>query len=88
MSAETEAETERVKARVRETFGRAAEAYVASPGHAGGDDLQRLVELAEPNAANHALDVSTGGGHVALALAPYVASVTASDLTPRMLDAA
>ncbi|MGZ3582496.1 MAG: class I SAM-dependent methyltransferase [Ktedonobacterales bacterium] len=88
MSAETEAETEQVKARVRETFGRAAEAYVASPGHAGGDDLQRLVELAEPNAANHALDVSTGGGHVALALAPYVASVTASDLTPRMLDAA
>jgi ubiquinone/menaquinone biosynthesis C-methylase UbiE/catechol 2,3-dioxygenase-like lactoylglutathione lyase family enzyme len=77
-----------IKARVRETFGRAAEAYVASPGHAGGDDLRRLVELAEPKATEHALDVSTGGGHVALALAPYVASVTASDLTPRMLDAA
>lgn len=82
------AEPERVKARVRETFGRAAEAYVTSPGHAGGDDLQRLVELAEPNATDHALDVSTGGGHVALALASHVAHVTASDLTPRMLDAA
>lgn len=84
--AETIAQT--IKARVRETFGRAAEAYVASPGHAGGDDLRRLVELAEPNVTDQALDVSTGGGHVALALAPDVASVIASDLTPRMLDAA
>lgn len=83
-----DAETEQVKARVRETFGRAAEAYVVSPGHAGGDDLRRLVELAEPQVTDHALDVSTGGGHVALALAPHVASVTASDLTPRMLEAA
>lgn len=88
MSAETESETEQVKARVRETFGRAAEAYVASPGHAGGDDLRRLGELAGPSATDHALDVSTGGGHVALALAPHVAHVTVSDLTPRMLDAA
>lgn len=83
-----DAETEQVKARVRETFGRAAEAYVASPGHAAGDDLQRLVELAEPQPGDLALDVSTGGGHVALALAPYVARIIASDLTPRMLDAA
>ena len=81
-------QAEAVKARVRETFGRAAEAYVASPGHAAGDDLRQLVELAEPKAADRALDVSTGGGHTALALAPHVASVTASDLTPRMLEAA
>lgn len=81
-------EMEQVKARVRETFGQAAEAYVASPGHAAGDDLGRLVELAEPRSTDHVLDISTGGGHVALALAPYVASVTASDLTPRMLDGA
>ncbi len=82
------AETEQVKARVRETFGRAAAAYVASPGHAAGDDLQRLLELAAPQPTDYALDVSTGGGHVALALAPHIARVIASDLTPRMLDAA
>jgi SAM-dependent methyltransferase len=34
------------------------------------------------------LDVATGGGHTALAFAPLVASVTAVDLTPRMLEAA
>src|SRR5690348_10129632 len=30
------AESEAIKARVREAFGESAEAYVASPGHAGG----------------------------------------------------
>ena len=77
-----------IKARVRENFGRAAEAYVASRGHAHGSDLQVLLDWAAPQPADHALDVSTGGGHTALALAPHVARVTASDLTPRMLAAA
>ncbi len=79
---------EAARRRVREAFGRSAEAYVVSPGHAHGDDLARLVELVAPRPADRALDVSTGGGHVALALAPHVARVTASDLTPQMLAAA
>ncbi|HEX5158258.1 MAG TPA: methyltransferase domain-containing protein [Ktedonobacterales bacterium] len=82
------AESEAIKARVREMFGESAEAYVASPGHAGGADLNRLVELAAPILSDQALDISTGGGHTALALAPHVAHMTASDLTPRMLAAA
>ncbi len=77
-----------IKARVRENFGRAAEAYVASRGHAHGSDLRVLLEWATPQPTDHALDISTGGGHTALALAPHVARVTASDLTPRMLAAA
>jgi ubiquinone/menaquinone biosynthesis C-methylase UbiE len=77
-----------IKERVRETFSRAAEAYVASPEHAAGDDLARLVALAAPRPTDLALDVSTGGGHTALALAPHVARITASDITPRMLAAA
>jgi ubiquinone/menaquinone biosynthesis C-methylase UbiE len=81
-------ESEAIKARVREAFGESAEAYVASPGHAGGADLNRLVELAAPILSDQALDISTGGGHTALALAPHVAHMTASDLTPRMLAAA
>ena len=74
--------------RVWQTFAPNAEAYVASESHAGGADLERLVELAAPRATDSALDVSTGGGHVALALAPHVARMVASDLTPRMLAAA
>ena len=82
------ADSEAIKERVREAFGATAAAYVASPGHAGGADLNRLVELAAPTLGDRALDVSTGGGHTALALAPHVAQITASDLTPRMLAAA
>ena len=82
------ADSEAIKERVREAFGETAAAYVASPGHAGGADLNRLVELAAPTLSDRALDISTGGGHVALALAPHVAQITASDLTPRMLAAA
>jgi ubiquinone/menaquinone biosynthesis C-methylase UbiE/catechol 2,3-dioxygenase-like lactoylglutathione lyase family enzyme len=88
--AETDPEdaAERIKRQVRAVFGAAAQAYVASPGHAGGGDLARLVQLAAPLPSDRALDVSTGGGHTALALAPHVARMTASDLTPAMLAAA
>ena len=74
--------------RVRATFSANAEAYVATSTLAEGDDLTRLVELAAPRPIDLTLDVSTGGGHTALALAPHVARVVASDLTPRMLAAA
>lgn len=79
---------ETIKARVRGMFGRNAAGYVASPAHAAGSDLRRLVELAAPLPTDDALDISTGGGHTALALAPHVGRVVASDLTPRMLAAA
>src|SRR5690242_3286298 len=79
---------EAIKARVRDAFGRTAAAYVTSQRHAAGADLARLVELAAPRPDERALDISTGGGHTALALAPHVAYVTASDLTPAMLAAA
>lgn len=72
----------------RERFGRFAEGYVANSGHAEGDDLTRLVELAEPQGSDIVLDIATGGGHTALAFAPHVARVVASDLTPEMLTAA
>ncbi|HZC07995.1 MAG TPA: methyltransferase domain-containing protein [Ktedonobacterales bacterium] len=71
--------------RVRQTFAPNAEAYVSSASHASGADLARMVEVAAPHPGDVALDVSTGGGHVALALAPHVARMVASDLTPRML---
>lgn len=76
------------KQRVQAQFGAAAEEYVASAGHAAGDDLEQLVAWAEGGPGRHALDVATGGGHTALALAPRYGQVVASDLTDRMLATA
>ncbi len=76
------------KERVRSQFGQTAADYVSSPGHRSGRDLDQIVELARTTGTEDALDIATGGGHTALAMAPHVKSITASDLTPKMLDAA
>ncbi len=76
------------KTQVQDYFSRTAENYVASFAHRTGDDLQRLLELGEWKPQLTALDIATGGGHTALAIAPFVAQVTITDLTPRMLDKA
>ncbi len=76
------------KERVRSQFGSTAANYVSSPRHRAGADLQRLVDLAGCQPTDTALDIATGGGHTALALAPHVGHVIASDLTPQMLEAA
>lgn len=56
--------------------------------HARGRDLEAVVRLACPKPTDVVLDVSTGAGHTALALAPHVARVVATDLTPEMLAVA
>jgi ubiquinone/menaquinone biosynthesis C-methylase UbiE len=76
------------KAHARARFGTFAENYVHSSIHAEGEDLARLVSLVAPSADALVLDVATGGGHTALAFAPLVRRVIASDYTPTMLDAA
>lgn len=78
----------RHKEQVQAQFGAAAENYVASATHAAGDDLEQLVAWAEGGPDRIALDVATGGGHTALALAPHYGHVVASDLTDRMLATA
>jgi ubiquinone/menaquinone biosynthesis C-methylase UbiE len=70
---------------VQQQFGANAAAYATSTVHAKGASLARLVELVKPKADWLALDIATGAGHTALAFAPHVASVIASDLTPEML---
>ena len=77
-----------IKERVQAQFGAAAQSYVTAFSFARGDDLQRLVELARLRGDERVLDIATGGGHTALAFAPHVREVVASDLTPRMLEAA
>ena len=69
-------------------FGRAAERYVTSADHTHGESLDRLIQLVDPRPEWRALDIATGGGHTALALAPRVREVVASDLTAEMLKAA
>jgi len=66
-------------------FGAAAADYATSTVHARGESLARLLELVKPKKRWRVLDVATGAGHTALALAPHVAKVTASDITEAML---
>jgi ubiquinone/menaquinone biosynthesis C-methylase UbiE len=70
---------------IQQKFGAAAADYAASQVHAKGESLARLVELVQPKLSWRVLDIATGAGHTALAFAPRVAKVTASDITDAML---
>ncbi|HET7036857.1 MAG TPA: class I SAM-dependent methyltransferase [Thermomicrobiaceae bacterium] len=74
-----------IRRKVREQYAGAGDAYVTSVTHRYGEDLGRLVEVVRPSGEMLALDVATGGGHTALALAPLVGQVVLLDLTPEML---
>jgi len=54
--------------------------------HGTEADIRRLVDLAEPKKTDIALDIVTGLGHVARALAGKVARVDAVDPDRKMLD--
>lgn len=73
---------------VQKQFGKHAEKYVTSELHAKGADLYKLVSIAGLTGKEVVLDIATGGGHVANALAPQAKSVVALDLTTNMLEAA
>jgi SAM-dependent methyltransferase len=66
-------------------FSRHAAAYAASARHARGADLGRLVEGVGAAPGLAAVDVATGTGHTALALAERGCRVTGVDPTPAML---
>jgi ubiquinone/menaquinone biosynthesis C-methylase UbiE len=61
-----------------------AQAYRESPGHAEGPDLDLLVEWCEPEEGVKALDVATGGGHVARRLRAEGCEVVTVDSSPGM----
>jgi ubiquinone/menaquinone biosynthesis C-methylase UbiE len=69
----------------RRIFGRRADKYTTSAAHTDPQVLARVVELSAPEPDWAVLDVGTGTGHTAFALAPHVASVIGIDLTPEML---
>ena len=72
----------------KKIFGERAASYTTSAAHADEQVLARIVELARPQLDWTALDIATGTGHTALAVAPHVASVIGFDLTPEMLTEA
>jgi SAM-dependent methyltransferase len=61
-----------------------ADAYRASQVHREGADLDLLVDWAEPGPGVTALDVATGGGHVARRLREAGCTVVSSDPAPGM----
>ncbi len=76
------------KAQVQAYFSRSAEGYAGAFSNRTGPDLQRLVELGNWEPQQVVLDIATGGGHTALAIAPHVAQITVTDLTEAMLEKA
>jgi ubiquinone/menaquinone biosynthesis C-methylase UbiE len=79
---------ERVHEQILEAqFGPRAQAYVDSAVHARGPDLDAAQAIVEAAAPRHALDIGTGGGHLAYLLARVAPHVTATDLSHDMLAA-
>lgn len=74
------------KEKVKQQFGKNAQKYVESESHAKASDLDELVQWLQPHTGMVALDIATGGGHVAKKLAPNVKCVFATDLTKEMLE--
>lgn len=76
---------------MRERFSRpgVASRYTAgSAWHAGRAPLAEVVAFCEPRDGDRVLDVATGAGNTALALAPRVRFAIGLDLTPAMLGEA
>ena len=61
-----------------------AQAFRESPTHREGPDLELLVEMCEPGKGVTALDVATGGGHVARRLRDEGCTVVTVDPAPGM----
>ncbi len=77
-----------VEATAKRIFAERAAFYTTSTVHTDPSVLARVVGLAAPQPQWTALDIATGTGHTAFALAPHVASVIGIDLTPEMLSEA
>lgn len=69
-------------------FGRQAAFYAISRTHAEGESLSAIRQFAALTGGEAVLDVGTGAGFTAFALAPAAAFVIASDITREMLHQA
>jgi ubiquinone/menaquinone biosynthesis C-methylase UbiE len=73
---------------VERFFGVHARDYSKSRSHARGSDLKALLKALKPKKSEVALDVATGTGFTAVALAKLVGHATGIDLTDEMLSQA
>ena len=67
-----------------DVWGDRAQAYRDSTTHASDADLDTVIEMCNPHAGVKALDVATGGGHVARRLRAEGAEVVTTDASPGM----
>jgi ubiquinone/menaquinone biosynthesis C-methylase UbiE len=72
----------------RASFGPVAANYSRSTFHTSASRLQEVIDLVQPLPGDLVLDVATGTGNTAFALAPLVRRVIGLDLTTEMLDVA
>jgi SAM-dependent methyltransferase len=72
---------------VRAQFGKTAAAYISSATHASGEDLERLIAVAAPQAGETALDLGCGVGHTLRRIAPLVSFAVGADATLEMMQA-
>ena len=73
---------------VRKQFSQHAEYYAQSSAHAKGDTLDVILDYADTTGTEMTLDIATGTGFTAFAIAPKVSYVIATDLTPEMVEKA
>lgn len=69
----------------RVQFGRHAAQYARSVSHKGGASLALLAEWASLRSMDFVLDIATGAGFAAFAMAPQAGLVVATDITSEML---
>ncbi len=72
----------------KKIFGRRASFYTTSGCHKDPEVLSRIVELSSPEHGYSAIDIATGTGHTAFALAAHVRFLIGIDLTFEMLEEA
>jgi ubiquinone/menaquinone biosynthesis C-methylase UbiE len=72
----------------KDQFDANAHKYAVSDVHRAGPSLPVLLALAEPGENDESLDLATGTGHTALAVARFVAHTIGIDVAPKMLEQA
>ena len=71
--------------RTQEQFGRQAHLYAESDAHRAGEGLAAITEYVAMGRYETLVDIGTGTGFTAFALAPYSRHVLATDIAPGML---
>jgi ubiquinone/menaquinone biosynthesis C-methylase UbiE len=88
MASRAAVETSDHKAVVREEFTRQAQAYASAAVITDSERIARLVSAIAPGPNDRALEIATGPGYVAMALAQYCREVVGLDLTEAPLTIA